>query len=126
MELCSNVERVLALTKRKIYTNSQFNSIRVIFGGGGNTRFPYELGVLAAFEHPILRAASQPDSIGMPFPIDLDGISSSPTGLKRLYVAYGLAFPSADLAAFRYPSEIKYAIRTTIRRHVEDVSKDVC
>lgn len=120
--LLKSVE-TLFKARRKLDLPAQLHDTRVIFGGGGHTKNPYERSVIDAFEdqrvfgtHP-----PHPDRIGMPHPRDLELPNGAEGWMSRLSVAYGLAFPREDLADHMYPSEVSEGRPLTMSKEVEYV-----
>ncbi len=50
----------------------QLNNIRLIFGGGGHSDYPYRTAVMTPFSGQLFRKTIQPDVVGLPLPRDLD------------------------------------------------------
>jgi len=105
-ELSQCSTATLASSKKKLYRRDQLGEVRLIFGGGGHTKNPYETAVLEPFSGSLFRQAVKPEIIGLPFPKDLE-ISDAPAlWMKRLYVAYGLSYERSMLAGFTYPKDV--------------------
>lgn len=85
----------LGVARRKLPCVRQFDDIRVLFGGGGHTRDPYEKEVVSVFDDEDRRVHDrlfQPDVISLPMPRDLDPAEEIHRWMNRLWVAYGLSF----------------------------------
>ena len=95
--------KTLSETKSKLPTGPGVTPLstlkehaRVIFGGGGHSKTPYESGVLKAFKM-LFNDKSEPYVTASPIPTDLELNGNGMAWMNRLYVAYGLSFSSADL-----------------------------
>ena len=114
-ELESKTMQTIACTKKKLNVKRQMNKLRIILGGGGLCRIPYEDSVLKQFDSVIFpreeieerRQKSDLVPIGMPKPTDLSSEGTKQNWMKRLTVAYGLAFEKSQLAHFILPSEVE-------------------
>lgn len=112
-ELELKTRQTIASAKTKLPTKGQMNGLKIIFGGGGLCRIPYEKYVLEQFDSPIFpkheirerRRENDPFYIGMPMPTELSSEGVKRNWMKRLTVAYGLAFEKSQLAHFKLPSE---------------------
>ncbi len=104
-QLSQGTETTLACAKKKLFVRNQLSQIRVIFGGGGHCKYPYETGVMRPFSGPLFPQNVRPDIVGLPIPSDLERLLR-PEWLKRLTVAYGLSFIRDELAPFIYPQDI--------------------
>jgi len=96
----------LATSRRKLFLAQQINSIRVIFGGGGHSKNPYESAVIASFSGNQFANAINPPIVGIPNPQDLLLQDHQVRWLPRLSVAYGLSFIKEELARFTYPVNV--------------------
>lgn len=100
---------VIALygARMKLIIREQLNDIRVLFGGGGHVKNPYEKYVLCAFEDERVFGMDrvEPPVIGMPLPKDLEPGDSLERWMGRLWVAYGLSFLRDDLIWHEYPHD---------------------
>lgn len=129
-ELSQCSTATLACSKKKLYRKDQLGEVRLIFGGGGHTKNPYETAVLEPFSGSLFRQAFKPEIIGLPFPKDLE-ISNAPAlWMKRLYVAYGLSYEKSMLAGFTYPKDVSAPepqdIWVRFKKTQEAPSKDEC
>lgn len=97
----------LGCTMKKLYLASQLEKTRLLFGGGGFSRDPYELAVRGRFGRPWFAKQIVPDVVGMPLPRDLELDSSKAHWMRRLYVAYGLSFFRSDLSGHTFPDGVK-------------------
>jgi len=104
LEITEVTERVIYFTRQKIRRH-QFQSMQILYGGGGWAPAPYASGVEKAFApHWGLSAVSQP----LPVPNDVDWPQNEGLNLfRRFSVAYGLSsfFPK-DPPIQRFPDEI--------------------
>lgn len=102
-ELATATERAVVLAKRKLH-HWQFNTMQILFGGGGCSSNPYENGIEAAFiPRWGLTAVSQP----LPVPSDVDWPSGQGSALfRRFAVAYGLSFLPTDQPIQRFPDDV--------------------
>ncbi|OPY75006.1 MAG: hypothetical protein A4E65_03677 [Syntrophorhabdus sp. PtaU1.Bin153] len=105
-ELSQCTTATLANSKKKLYRKDQLGEVRLIFGGGGHTRNPYETAVMEPFSGNLFRQAFKPGIIGLPFPKDLETRDLRALWMKRLYVAYGLSYERSMLASFTYPKDV--------------------
>ena len=105
-ELSQCSTSTLANAKKKLYRKDQLSEIRLIFGGGGYSRNPYETAVLDPFSGNLFKHEVKPDIIGLPLPRDLEISGAETRWMKRLYVAYGLSFEKSMLAGFTYPKDV--------------------
>lgn len=78
--------------------------VRLIFGGGGHSTIPYESGVLKSFRQ-IFNGNIRPDITSIQTPPDLELNGHGDSWMKRLFVAYGLSFPTVDLVENTYPDQ---------------------
>jgi hypothetical protein len=103
-ELTEVTARVLGLTRRKV-RRIQFQTMQILYGGGGCSETPYQIGIQAAFDPRFgLKAESQP----LPVPEDVDWPDDDGTELfKRFSVAYGLSFLPTDQPIQHFPDEIR-------------------
>lgn len=77
---------------------------KIIFGGGGHCFDPYEESTQYAFKLATSNSKDiQTTSIKTPQELDLP--SGHDHWMRRLFVAYGLSFSTADLAENTFPSE---------------------
>jgi hypothetical protein len=61
--------------KKKLHLQQQFNEIRLLFGGGGHVKDPFETSILRAFrDNRLVAKPLNPDILGMPLPTDLDPV----------------------------------------------------
>lgn len=89
---------------RQRHSRDEFKNIRVLVGGGGWCRDPYEKAVHGALSRFGLRKEPRP----LPLPErELDWPQGDPAQFGRFSVAYGLSFPSWDWPAERYPNGIE-------------------
>ena len=103
-EVFAATEKVIYYTRRKVRRH-QFQTMEILYGGGGWAPSPYANGVESAFQPRWgLSAVSQP----LPLPNDVDWSGNDGTGLfKRFSVAYGLSsFFPGDPPIQRFPDEI--------------------
>ncbi|RMH36736.1 MAG: hypothetical protein D6690_05225 [Nitrospirae bacterium] len=103
-KLCQGTETTLAHARRKLYVRDQLFQIRIIFGGGGHCKHPYETGTMRSFQGRLFTRPIKPDIVGLPSPNDLEKPFQQ-NWFKRLSVAYGLSFIKAELTPFKYPQE---------------------
>jgi hypothetical protein len=103
--------KTLAETKKRLPTGNGVAPIvtlqehaRLIFGGGGHSSVPYESGVVKAFNQ-LFNANIQPDITSIQTPPDLEMNGHGDSWMKRLFVAYGLSFPTVELAENTYPGQ---------------------
>ena len=100
--------------RRQLPVAQQFHDIKVLFGGGGHVRVPYEKYTLNSFGDnrlivPVGAAAGlgvpsfSPPVAGMPMPDDLINLNAQERWYKRLTVAYGLSFYKDDLLNHKFP-----------------------
>ena len=114
-ELEPKTKKTIAWAKKKLPSKRQMNQLKIIFGGGGLCRIPYEEYVLKQFDTDIFpieaieerKKKRDPFQIGMPTPSDLSREGIKQNWMKRLNVAYGLAFIKRDLAGYKLPSEVE-------------------
>lgn len=104
-ELTQGTETTLALASRKLYVKDQLRQLSIIFGGGGHCEYPYKVAVMRAFSGRLFSSRIAPNVIGIPVPTDLNEPFEN-AWLKRLSVAYGLAFQKQELSPFMYPQDI--------------------
>lgn len=148
-ELARENIRSIVYSKKKLPNPNQINRITVIFGGGGNSKDPYEKAVMQMYgdppDHPakkrtppspFFRSAEIDNryrnrdrfDVGMPTPRDLQLQSDQMHWMNRLSVAYGLSFEQGQLAAFKLPHEVKKPrpdeVWRSTTRHRELISKD--
>jgi len=103
-EIAAATERVIYFTRKKI-NRRQFQTMQILYGGGGWSPAPYAKGVEKAFDSRWgLSAVSQP----LPVPSDVDWPTGEGANLfRRFSVAYGLSsFFSKDPPIQRFPDEI--------------------
>lgn len=102
-ELTAATECAISLAKRKLHI-WQFQTMQILFGGGGCSPEPYEEGIKAAFTPRWgLTAQSQP----LPLPGDVDWPTGQGANLfRRFSVAYGLSFLPTDQPIQRFPDDI--------------------
>lgn len=105
-KLNRGTETTLALAKRKLFVPDQLTRIRVIFGGGGHSEYPYRTAAMCPFSGSLFRECINPDVVGMPVPRDLELKSHENRWMRRLSVAYGLSFEKSELARFTYPKDV--------------------
>ncbi len=130
-ELVKGTKFTLGNASKKLFVKKQLHDIRVIFGGGGDCRFPYNSAVENAFRTPFFPENFIADSVGLPVPKDLDLHPGKRRWMTRLSVAYGLSFVKDDLASNIYPSELRdpepSEIQTTGAKKIDEApTKDVC
>lgn len=117
----------LGVARRKLPSKRQFEDIRVLFGGGGDARNPYQNCVLQVFDNINLHGRPfEPDVVGMPSPRDLEPASAIQRWMNRLWIAYGLSFWPGDFPNHRYPKDIPPAQPVRAREIPLAVSKDEC
>lgn len=105
-ELRRGTHCTIGKTKKKLYVQEQLEETRLLFGGGGYCRDPYEVAVRGQFGRPWFVRKFEPDIVGMPLPRDLD-LDAEKTGwMKRLYVAYGLSFYRSDLSGHTFADDV--------------------
>ena len=114
VELERKTKQTIALAKQKLPSKRQMNDLKIIFGGGGLCRNPYEDCVLKQFDSDIFpeeieKRRNERDLVrkGMPVPKDLSSEGIKQNWMKRLTVAYGLAFFKTDLSGYKLPSEVE-------------------
>lgn len=102
-EITEVTQRVIGYTQRKV-RRKQFQTMEILYGGGGCCASPYEDGIKAAFDPRWgLDAVSQP----LPVPEDVDWPGNNGhTLFKRFSVAYGLSFLPSDHPIQHFPDEI--------------------
>jgi hypothetical protein len=105
--LAEDTSCTIANAKAKLISARQINDLRLIFGGGGHSDFPYKKAVMKPFHGPYFRTAFDPDCVGIPTPTDLDLAPASRRWMPRLSVAYGLSFDKTQLASFIYPRDVE-------------------
>lgn len=105
-KLSRGTEATLAFAKQKLYIADQLSEIRLIFGGGGHSDYPYKTAVVAPFSGQLFRKAINPDVVGLPLPRDLELNEHESRWMKRLSVAYGLSFEKNELVSFTYPRDV--------------------
>lgn len=129
-ELSRKTRKTLFLSRQKLFVKEQIRDMRVIFGGGGHCKMPYEIGVLQPFGGDLFSQPINPDVIGLPTPVDLSLEPHQKRWLPRLSVAYGLSFEKSELTRFTYPVEIEKPEPDEIwvpqKVSVVAASKDVC
>ena len=101
-----DTDKTLAFAKGKLYVVDQLNNIRLIFGGGGHSDYPYRTAVMTPFSGQLFRKTIQPDVVGLPLPRDLELNEHQSRWMKRLSVAYGLSFEKNELVSFTYPRDV--------------------
>lgn len=103
LDLADATERAIAITRPKL-RRWQFQQMQILYGGGGCTADPYELGIAAGFK---ARWGLTPISQPLPVPNDVDWPAGQGAALfKRFSVAYGLSFLPTDAPIQRFPDEI--------------------
>jgi hypothetical protein len=139
-ELKQETLKTICLAKAKLISPQQINDLRVIFGGGGHTNFPYATAVLDQFDSAYFRQEEikarrmQGDTLhlGMPLPArdELDVEESSRGWMNRLSVAFGLSYLPSELATFTVPDQVETPDPKRVWRpkSMQDaaVSKDDC
>ena len=114
-ELHEGTIKSIAYSRDKLIVQNQMNQIKVIFGGGGHCKNPYESGVMSMYKHGLFRKDEIENrkrkrdrfDVGMPTPKDLQLQSSQTYWMNRLSVAYGLSFEKHQLASFKLPHEVE-------------------
>lgn len=102
-EITEVTQRVIGYTQRKV-RRQQFQTMEILYGGGGCCESPYEEGIEAAFEP---RWGLNPVSQPLPLPDDVDWPENNGAQLfKRFSVAYGLSFLPSDHPIQHFPDEI--------------------
>lgn len=102
-EITDATERVIALTRRKL-NRGQFQTMQILYGGGGWAKSPYAKGIELSFAP---RWGLSADSQPLPVPNDVDWPANEGANLfKRFSVAYGLSFLPTDQPIQRFPDEI--------------------
>lgn len=103
--------KTLGETKKRLPAGCGVNPVttlqrhaRLIFGGGGHSSVPYESGVVKAFNQ-FFNAKTQPDITSIQTPADLEINGHGDRWMRRLFVAYGLSFPTVELAKNTYPDQ---------------------
>lgn len=103
--------KTLNETKKRLPTGQGVNPLttlqehaRLLFGGGGHSIVPYESGVVKAF-NLLFNANTQPDITSIQTPSDLEMNGHGDSWMRRLFVAYGLSFPTVELAENTYPNQ---------------------
>jgi hypothetical protein len=122
-EITGATQRVVALTRRKL-RRGQFQTMQILYGGGGWTQIPYASGIEAAFDS---RWGLSPVSQPLPVPNDVDWPAHEGAKLfRRFSVAYGLSFLPTDQPIQRFPDEIDELDpdNRPKRQRVEALSKD--
>jgi hypothetical protein len=132
-ELEKKIVQLLANVKmNRLHIKDQLLDVRLIFGGGGHAQNPYEMAVRNCFRSSIFRTQINPPTIGLPAPRELQlPQGTNQTWLPRLGVAYGLSFPSYELAPFILPRDLPdppNPIKVWNNRSFEEnyVSKEMC
>lgn len=80
------------------------SNVQLIFSGGGHQDIPYESGVIKAFNQ-LFNAKNNPNIVDIRTPPDLNLYGHGYSWMKRLFVAYGLSFPTVELAENTYPHQ---------------------
>ena len=106
-ELRRGTHCTIGKTKKKLYVQEQLEETRLLFGGGGYCRDPYEIAVRGQFGRPWIAREFEPDVVGMPLPKDLELGTDKTSWMKRLYVAYGLSYYRSDLAGHTFADDVK-------------------
>lgn len=104
-EIIRATERVIHFTRKKI-NRQQFQTMQILYGGGGWSPSPYATGVKSAFDPKWgLAAVTQ----SLPVPGDIDWPTNEEANLfRRFSVAYGLSsFFSNNPPIQRFPDEIE-------------------
>ncbi|NCC04694.1 MAG: hypothetical protein EOM37_11785 [Proteobacteria bacterium] len=108
--------------QKALQKNPNLNTIKLIFGGGGNTPVPYEEAVKYAFHS--VGNTKLPQVLTLPKPVDLD---AKDHWMPRLSVAYGLSYNRFDLHKIILPHDIKPLELTHSKTyHRQMISKDEC
>jgi len=108
--------------QKALQKNPNLNTIKLIFGGGGNTPVPYEEAVKYAFHS--VGNTKLPQILTLPKPADLD---AKDHWMPRLSVAYGLSYNRFDLHKIILPHDIKPLELTHSKTyHRQMISKDEC
>ncbi len=101
---------------------NNLNSVKLIFGGGGNTPVPYQESVKYAFHS--VQNTKLPEILTPPKPADLE---AEDHWMPRLSVAYGLSYNRFDLHKIILPHDIKPLELTHSKiYHRQIISKDEC
>ena len=101
-EIESATECHITLARKKL-RRWQFQTMQILFGGGGCSPDPYRSGITAAFKPRWgLTGNSQP----LPVPIDIDWPADADRPFHRFSVAYGLTFLTTDAPIQRFPDEV--------------------
>ncbi len=100
-------ERTLRKARDKLFVAVQLEEIRVIFGGGGHSEYPYKAAVIRPFSGGLFRHGITPETIGMPVPSDLELETGQARWMRRLSVAYGLSYERNELSTFIYPVQLQ-------------------
>ena len=103
--------KTLDETRKRLPTGEGVNPVatlqehaRLIFGGGGHSSIPYESGVVKAFNQ-FFNANTSPDVTSIQTPPDLEMNGNGDSWMRRLFVAYGLSFPTVELVENTYPDQ---------------------
>ncbi len=117
----------LGLARRKLTSKRQFEDLRLLFGGGGHLRNPYERYVLDVFDEVNLHGSPfKPQVVNLPVPNDLEPSQSVGLWMNRLWIAYGLSFYPGDYPNHQYPSETPDAVPVEPRRLPDAVRQEDC
>lgn len=137
-ELSADSNATVGQAKLKLISPRQINELKVIFGGGGHSRVPYQEAVMEQFDNGYFdssrirrrRRDNDPFDIGMPSPTDLELPRGGTRWLDRLSVAYGLSFEQGELADFILPKQVPHPSPEEIwkphRPYARAASKDDC
>jgi hypothetical protein len=102
-EIVVATTRVIGYARRKI-RRQQFQTMEILYGGGGCCQEPYENGIETAFDP---RWGLTPVSQPLPVPKDVDWPNGDGATLfKRFSVAYGLSLLPTDHQVQHFPDEI--------------------
>ena len=125
-ELREDTVTPLFRARQKLDLKLQLNDLRMMFGGGGHVKNPYEKQVLDALKDCRVfgKRPPVPDIVGMPLPTDLEPSDSISRWMPRLWIAYGLSFPRDELAGHMYPSEVSEGRSLESRREVDFVRQE--
>lgn len=129
-QLRQETEATLSCTHKKLYLKDQLEEMRIIFGGGGHCKFPYQDAVIRPFSGQLFRRNVKPDLVGLPVPKNLDIKDTEERWMRRLSVAYGLSFERSELARFTYPKDVSNPTPEELSQYrkpaVDAIGKDQC
>ncbi len=127
---CPVIPAIRLTDNSLLCVKDELSRIRIIFGGGEYCDNPYKRAVIAPFTGQLFREPISPDINSIPPPPDLELQDNQKRWMRRLSVAYGLAFEKNELACFIYPKDVKDPLPEEIwkpqRIISEAPSKDQC